>query len=62
MPRKIVIRQQEENGVVQLVSDPHDESNKERWYVETQIRFSTEADAREFFTALLEMARAESSK
>jgi hypothetical protein len=53
MGRNIIeARQSDNNGIIRLVSDPHDFSFKERWFVEAQLRFKDEATARVFFTLL----------
>jgi hypothetical protein len=46
MPREIVEDHKSDWGRVVLVHDPHDFSDKDRWFVETQLRFDTEVDAR----------------
>ena len=49
MPRQIIEDSRRDNGRILLVSDPHDVSNKDRWFVEAQLRFDDEASARTFF-------------
>ena len=56
MPRQIIEEREPQNGLVRLVSDPHDFSNKPRWFVECQIRFPDEATARAFYDRLHMMA------
>lgn len=55
--RETIDRQDESNGATLLVSDPHDGSRRERWFVEAQIRFNTEGGARAFWYVLRAMSR-----
>lgn len=45
------------NGRVVLVRDPHDGSGKDRWFVETQVRFEDEASARAFLELVTQHMR-----
>jgi hypothetical protein len=53
MPREIIEDRKDDEGRILLVRDPHDGSNKDRWFVEMQLRFDDEASARAFFDTLL---------
>jgi hypothetical protein len=50
--RNIIEERKSDHGIIRLVSDPHDFSLKERWFVEAQLRFKDEATARAFFALL----------
>ena len=62
MPRKIVEDHKNDWGRLLLVNDPHDFSDKDRWFIETQLRFNDEAAARVVFDLLDNYLRQEKTK
>lgn len=62
MAREIIaVRESTETGdVVRLVQDRHDDPERtDRWFVECQLRFPTQASARDCFALIAKLVKLE---